>query len=374
VRARLDFSRVVLEIQAATFDPDRWISIMETLAKSVRAESAVLVTPTAEVNRGLTAAYEIDESLFAVYPQYAPYDLWTLEGRKQGLHRAGAVVDHREHIDSRHFYRSLFYNEWLKPQNIEFNLCAVPWGDDQPTEAPLTVLNFFRGVGEEPFGWSERRLLQRVIPHISAAIRGFWRMESIRLHDALKTRALDDINAALWILDGARRVVFANTKAEALVRRGEWITYRDSCLAPGSDIMDPVSVCFAPNAGTGFASQVIQRRSDLARAILNCSVLPESCRPAVAKPSHAVVWLVPLRVDHGPLDLAVRLFRLTPAEARLLALLAQGENLVRCAAILGRSHHTARMQLRSVFAKTGQHSQSGLCALVSRLSVVVPRD
>lgn len=61
----------------------------------------------------------------------------------------------------------------------------------------------------------------------------------------------------------------------------------------------------------------------------------------------------------SPEVLAV-LYQLTPAEARLAALLAGGAELKDIAGTLGVSLNTARSQLRSVFAKTGTRRQSEL--------------
>jgi DNA-binding CsgD family transcriptional regulator len=75
-----------------------------------------------------------------------------------------------------------------------------------------------------------------------------------------------------------------------------------------------------------------------------------------------------LGVRIGPPDfdrIAVR-YRLTPAEVRLLELLAEIGGLKKCAQRLGRSYHTLRAQLRAVLQKTGTHSQVQLIRLIHR--------
>ena len=57
-------------------------------------------------------------------------------------------------------------------------------------------------------------------------------------------------------------------------------------------------------------------------------------------------------------------FNLTPAEARLLARLMTGESLRSCAKALGIKYETARSSLKSVFLKTGTHSQTELVVTV----------
>ena len=65
-------------------------------------------------------------------------------------------------------------------------------------------------------------------------------------------------------------------------------------------------------------------------------------------------------------DLLQRLFRLTPAEARLAARLAAGTGIDGASAAFAVGRETVRTQLRAIFAKTGTHRQAELVALLSR--------
>ncbi|MCB1845667.1 MAG: helix-turn-helix transcriptional regulator, partial [Halioglobus sp.] len=58
------------------------------------------------------------------------------------------------------------------------------------------------------------------------------------------------------------------------------------------------------------------------------------------------------------------LFELTPAEARLATLLARGLSLAEVSKAQAISQHTARAQLKSIFAKTGVSRQAELVRLV----------
>jgi DNA-binding CsgD family transcriptional regulator len=369
-RRSTDFAQMLLDIRSAAFDAARWPELITGIANSVRAESAVLFTPTAEVNRGLTCAHEIDPGRFCLYPQYAPFDLWMSAAHEQRLNRTGAVVDYGEHVDAQEFAGSLFYNEWLKPQNVKFNLCAVLWGEERPQDAPLTVLNLFRGEGRTPFGRAERDVLRRLAPHLSAAFQGYAQLRALRLQEALLRRALADVAAALWVVDATQRVLFANPAAEELMREGAWLRCSHHHLQIGRDVLQAERVADLLKAAAS-ATQALELR-DGRRGILNYRVLPEEyAPPQAAAGGCALLWLVPLSRPRRAIEVATRLFKLTPAEARLVALLMEGNDLPRAAQRLQRSHHTVRMQLRTVFAKTGQRSQSGLCLLMDRVAAAM---
>jgi DNA-binding CsgD family transcriptional regulator len=57
-------------------------------------------------------------------------------------------------------------------------------------------------------------------------------------------------------------------------------------------------------------------------------------------------------------------YGLTPAEARLAVTLVEGKTLEEAVQLLDITVHTARTQLRSVFAKTETHRQPELIALL----------
>jgi pimeloyl-ACP methyl ester carboxylesterase/DNA-binding CsgD family transcriptional regulator len=92
------------------------------------------------------------------------------------------------------------------------------------------------------------------------------------------------------------------------------------------------------------------------------------------------VWAEPLAAavflshqDQRPLDaVAQRALGLTAAEARLASKLAAGRQIVDASEELGISPHTARTQLKAIFAKTGARRQSELIGIMNRVSALGP--
>jgi DNA-binding CsgD family transcriptional regulator len=84
--------------------------------------------------------------------------------------------------------------------------------------------------------------------------------------------------------------------------------------------------------------------------------------------ARVLLLLVDLGRTSGPQPgMLAQTFGLSPAEAKVASLLAEGksvEEIARAQAVL---ENTVRMQLKSVFAKTGTHRQGELIALVARL-------
>lgn len=84
---------------------------------------------------------------------------------------------------------------------------------------------------------------------------------------------------------------------------------------------------------------------------------------------HSVLLLIDLDatpiLNRGALE---QVFGLTPTEAKLATLMAQGATLAEAAAHQGVRVATVRAQLRAIFTKTHTHRQAELVMLVSRLS------
>ena len=92
--------------------------------------------------------------------------------------------------------------------------------------------------------------------------------------------------------------------------------------------------------------------------------------PLWAEPLFAVVLLSTRDVQATAGAAAHRRLGLTAAEARLTAKLLQGLSLADAASALTISTHTARTQLKSIFAKTGVRRQSELLRLLTEVSAL----
>ena len=96
--------------------------------------------------------------------------------------------------------------------------------------------------------------------------------------------------------------------------------------------------------------------TSVSRAVVRIARIPAIF---VSDPGHAI------SVDRERLQ---RFYKLTPAEARLAALLAEGKHLDDAAATLAITLHTARTHLKRIFSKTDVQSQADLVRLVLDLA------
>jgi DNA-binding CsgD family transcriptional regulator len=117
---------------------------------------------------------------------------------------------------------------------------------------------------------------------------------------------------------------------------------------------------------------VINRERENKRPlILNAAALPV----LDDHESQSVLMLLDLETTPEVNSFALqRIFRLSPAEARLALSLASGATLTEAAEAYGVSVATARTQLKAIFQKTGVRRQVGLVLLISRLCALSRAD
>jgi DNA-binding CsgD family transcriptional regulator len=194
--------------------------------------------------------------------------------------------------------------------------------------------------------------------------------------DALEQWALELLDhnpAAMLLLDGHERVVYANRRARELcaARDGIELAARKVNLARPHDnerlqrlLADARS---DPRAGgmlriarpSGKRSYVAVIAAVVARRRATMAPRPAICIVISDPDGRAPLSSEPLRVAFG----------LTAAEARLAALLGAGEDLRSAAGEIGITYGTARARLATIFEKTQTRRQGELVKLLLTTAV-----
>ncbi|NEX93676.1 hypothetical protein [Caulobacter sp. 17J65-9] len=168
-------------------------------------------------------------------------------------------------------------------------------------------------------------------------------------------QALEHVGVALIVTDARGCVRAVNDRGRALLRSG--LTVLDGRV-------------------TGAGRDTAAFRAALAGAVERRSATTVRLRSADDDAEGTSMLVTPLEADDAGEALAVLIsagppqpladdhlrqaYELTPAEARLLVALAEGERLSDYAERVGVGVSTARTHLRSLFAKTGESRQADL--------------
>jgi DNA-binding CsgD family transcriptional regulator len=181
--------------------------------------------------------------------------------------------------------------------------------------------------------------------------------------------ALNAIQQPAVAIDRSGCVIDTNPLAEALFDDHIRISIKDRRLHIGdAEARSALEILYsrlrtASDLTPLPCEPIVVRRRDNGPIILR--TLPA---PADALGARALMTLTPVAPRPGPqATLLAGVFGLSPAEARLASIIAEGRNPEHAAKELGIRTATVRNQLKSIFSKTSTCRQSELVALLLRV-------
>jgi DNA-binding CsgD family transcriptional regulator len=266
-------------------------------------------------------------------------------------------------IDPSALVRTSFYSDFCESAGIVDGCCMVLDRSEERTIVLSTVFDK-RLASAEPL----RRLLDTIAPHIRRAVVLWEQMERTRVEGASLADAFERLPLAAALLDRRGCVVRTNNQAVALLSQGDGLVLSRQGLSAADKTADRALRSLADAAGP--VSIPVKRPSGRRPYVLIAHALPVP-RACLLDQRNATI-LVYLVDPDAPAEtktvLLQRLFKLSPAEARLTTMLADGLVLKEIAQQLDVSYNTVRVQLQHVFAKTGTDRQAALVSLVAKLS------
>lgn len=223
-----------------------------------------------------------------------------------------------------------------------------------------------RPRGEGAFSEDDRKHLEALMAHIARAMR----QEAVaRVLNDRQGAVHQQKQGALLLLDGQQNVVFLSSEAEDLLSRSSAMKLEEGrlCLVRRQQqvALDTlVQECFESQS----SGMINLNGSDpLASRLLVSTVQP---RDDKLFPFHGLVavFLVAGECEEAAKeDVIGQWLGLTGSEARVAGLIAQGRRPAEIAQEIELSVHTVRHHIKSIYRKTGVHSQSQLTALVLNL-------
>lgn len=222
---------------------------------------------------------------------------------------------------------------------------------------------------EGTFEAGSARRLQALLPHLRLALKIRDSLTRARRDQEALAAILDGWSAGLLVVDEGAHPVLLNQPARARLGAGDGLVLQQGRLATSSAAATARLRGMIADAAAGSAaarqstSQALAlERSSGGQPPLNVLVLP------LAAPTLALVLVT--APEDGPAvkpGWLQRLFKLTPAEARLAAEIAGGRSVEEAALRLRIGIGTARVHLKHIFSKTATRRQAELVCLLLRL-------
>jgi DNA-binding CsgD family transcriptional regulator len=378
-RIDLEFGRLVDLIYQGTLEEQPWQGALPALREAMDAQvvSLILRPPTAgdqgvilncvrpesaRSDTGTVLASPDDWEVSAYRAQFFALDPFV----NLPLDRVIALEDI---LPDSELVASDYYLHYLEPIGL-FRILGV---DTAEPGGMLARLRFSRRRDEARFGKRERELLTSLTPHLRRAIEIYAKLNRTTSERDVYAGAVNQLSVASIILDERGRLLTTNAVGQALLDSGEGLGVRDGRLyIEGRDINRALQQALATitKAQLRGETSVIKAlrvprpagRSDLGLVIR--PVPASQWSEGQSSPSVAVFVSDPDLQDSTSRQILGELFDLTPAEANLATQLARGLSLAQVSSAQGTSQHTARAQLKSIFANTGVSRQAELVRLV----------
>ena len=232
-------------------------------------------------------------------------------------------------------------------------------------------------------GWSSSRIdmVGRLLPHLRQYVRVRTALVDAEALGASLAALLDNARACVIQLDHGGQIVEANDRARELLRRNDGLSDHAGALRaarPEDDAMLRNLLARAlPRFGEPGASGSMMLKRPTLRPKLALHVKPVANRELDCR-SRRVAALVLIvdpvertRIAPGFVQAALGL---SPTEADIAVLLAEGRTTREIAVTTGRRYSTVRTHLKHIFAKLGVSRQLDVAQLVVALSSLpVPR-
>ncbi|GAB2458269.1 hypothetical protein GCM10027082_05900 [Comamonas humi] len=313
------------------------------------------------------AAWNLPETLNRAYQDHwVQHDPWLHAGMAQKAFVQGRVLRGTDMVPAPVLRQSRFYREYMALYPIEHLLTAVVSDGSVPGLAPPMILSLFRAPEQPDFGEHDVARLQLLFPHLLRAFDLHWTTRRLQEQVTLLHRFLDTLDFGVALLDPAGQVLYANHSVQAMAREpalARWL----GCLPARVEIHDPLSrLVHASMRGQGGGTTLGEPTSELLALALPIEgkredALPGGCILLLARHTQA-----PAAVS----GFVMRIFGLSPAEARLLPPLLRGSTPAEIAVEVGVKISTVRSQLSSIFAKTGAARQQDLIRLLGNVPPV----
>ena len=236
------------------------------------------------------------------------------------------------------------------------------------------------GIGDPvtPGGWASPQLalIKGLLPHIRQFVRVQQALAKVEARGVSASGLLDTPRIGVLYLDRRGRIVEANDRARALLRRGDGISDRGGELRARSPAdqarLARLVAAALPAAGLAVSGSMTLRRAvGLPRFVVHVTPVGVRQLDFGARRVAALVLIVEpgrqVRLDPG---LVATALGLTLTESQLAIWLAEGRNVGDIAVATGRSASSVRWHLKQIYHKQGLVGQADLVRLVLSLSEI----
>jgi DNA-binding CsgD family transcriptional regulator len=362
----MDYSLLIDRIYEAAAVPGLWPAVLQETGRVASATTSILFSIGANDIR--TVCSPGGEQMIEAY--YAA-EWHKRNDRIQQCIRVGQTgfMGEAQVYDLDAYRKEPVYNEFLAPHRLGWaaaTAAPVPTGD-------MLVFSYERNFRLGPPDADTLQRLDLLRPHLVRAGMLSSRLAMDRSHTAVL--ALEHAGLPACMIGRDLRLVAANTLFEPLLRDGvvqdrrQRMTLADDTA--DASFLNAMTRLVGGGSTPPVCSIAIPATEDTAALVLHLLPIKLAANDIFSGVSALCVVTTAGAARAASTEVLQGLYGLTPAEANVARLVAEGETVETIAMIQNRSDQTVRTQLKSVFAKTGVARQTDLALLLSGLSLPV---
>ena len=362
-------SELIGQIYDAAQDETLWPGLGPAIARAFESTSTALRLRDRRTGEGpLLAWTENMKPSEAAMEQYQLYHWWRdiffHRGRQMGMSQ---VYLRRDLISDRDLERTEFYFERLSKIGV-FDMVGTVF---PVADGVISSLGIHRDRAEGGYEEKHRLSVAAFLPHLSRALQLRSRLLGRAVEREATLGVLQRTGVATFVIGRDSRLIYANARAEALLRDGDGISAAGGRLitwnqADGNRLARAIenAIAVATNGDGPPGDALAILRSD--RLPLTALVAPfRTARNGLGAPVPAAILFIRDPENHRLSRLALEsLYGLTATEATLAAALAEGMSADTIAATHRVSLNTVRTHLKNIMAKTGTNRQAELVVLI----------
>jgi DNA-binding CsgD family transcriptional regulator len=369
---------VVGDIYDTTFDHALWGKTLERIVEYVGVEytsawSCALVAKdaTGEVRLGHRVGItpHFARSYVDHYGQLDPTQAIR-------LFDVGQIHSMQDWVPIEDYRKSQFYQEWVRPQGFEDAASVM-------LEKSADGFSYFGMIKSGGLVDDElRRTLAPIVPHLRRAVLIGQVLHRPATIASSIAHALDALKTALFLLDGAGNITHTNQSGHDILDRKDFLRVEQgrlvatdallnrilreavvaSILGDGATRSESIALPFVAHDGERFVGHLLPLTSGRRR------------KTGVAYDATAVLFVSKASLDStAASDIIKKIFKLTPAEARVLLAIVELGGVSETSRNLDIAESTVKTHLARIFTKTDTKRQADLVKLIAAFTSPVRR-
>ena len=365
MREEQGFDQLVGEIYDTALDPGRWTDALARIAAFSGGQAGALHSkdtsnPSIEVNY----QYGLDPDYVQAYFQkYAYLDPLAAV---MPLFDIDKVVTIPDLVPYDEYCQAKFFRDWVLPQGwVDAASSAL-----RKSGANRAILSIFRNKESGLVDESMRHRVAAIAPHVRRATFISDIIDRKEIEATSLADALDGLSAGMILVDSFGRIAHANTSGNIILGEDDFLRAADGRLVAADAKVNSAlrEIFIAANEGAANAAGIslALMARDGERYVAHVLPLGSGARRRAG--AAAAVFVCKATMETLNPDFIASLYKLTPAELRVLRAIVDVGGVPEVAASLGVAATTIKTHLGRLFEKTGVGRQADLVKLVAGFS------